>query len=208
MSLKATAVIKKRRATRIPLQLQDRVQHLLNILTHFDIIAPVNTDSLTTGNTFINPVIILKTGESLKIVLYAPHLITIINEKICSWPIKPIQIILKRIKGLILSIANKISAYNQMPLDKSSQWLTIFVIAGQKTFKRLFYGISFGPADFLSFMSFIFKPLIRKNKNVTFHDDVVIQHITTDTMLQTLDQYHNILKIKISRPLPLNLSFS
>ena len=58
--LKETAVFKKQRATRMPLQLQERVQHLLDIITHFDIIAPVNTDSLTAGNTFINPVIILK----------------------------------------------------------------------------------------------------------------------------------------------------
>ena len=42
--LKATAIFKKQRATRIPLQLQNRVQHLLDILTHFDIIATVNTD--------------------------------------------------------------------------------------------------------------------------------------------------------------------
>ena len=55
---KARAIFKKQRATRTPLQLQDRVQHLLDILTHFEIIAPVNTDSLTNGNTFINPVII------------------------------------------------------------------------------------------------------------------------------------------------------
>ena len=57
---KATAIFKKQRATRIPLQLQDRVPHLLDILTYFDIIAPINTDYLTTGNTFINPIIILK----------------------------------------------------------------------------------------------------------------------------------------------------
>ena len=60
LPLKATAIFKKQIAARIALQLQDRVQHLLDILTHFDIIAPVNTYSLTTGNTFINPVIILK----------------------------------------------------------------------------------------------------------------------------------------------------
>ena len=60
LPLEATAIFKKQRATRIPLQLQDRVQHLLHILTHFDIIVPVNTDSLSTGNTFINPIIILK----------------------------------------------------------------------------------------------------------------------------------------------------
>ena len=39
LPFKATAIFKKQRATRIPLQLQDRVQHLLDNLTHFDIIA-------------------------------------------------------------------------------------------------------------------------------------------------------------------------
>ena len=69
LPLKATAILNKQRATRIPCQLQDRSQHLPDILTHFDIIAPVTTDSLNTGNTFINPVIILKKEESLTIVL-------------------------------------------------------------------------------------------------------------------------------------------
>ena len=93
LPLKATAIFKKQRATRIPFQLQDRVQHLLDILTHFDIIAPVNTDSLTTGNNFINPVFILKKRESLKIVLGARQLNTMIDETKCRWPIEPVQII-------------------------------------------------------------------------------------------------------------------
>ena len=61
LPLKATAVFKKQRA--IPFQLQERVQHLLDKLPHLDIFAPVNTDSLTTENTFINPLIILKKGR-------------------------------------------------------------------------------------------------------------------------------------------------
>ena len=76
LHLKATTIFKKQRATRIPLQLQDRVQHLFGTLTHFDIIAPVKADSLTTGNTSINPVIILKKGDSLKVVLDARQLNT------------------------------------------------------------------------------------------------------------------------------------
>ena len=81
LPLKATAIFKKLGATRIPLQLQDRVQHLLDMLTNFDIIAPVNTGSLTTGNTFIKPVIILKKGESFKIVLDARQLNTMVGKK-------------------------------------------------------------------------------------------------------------------------------
>ena len=66
LPLKATASFKRRIATRIPIQLQDRGQHLLDILTNFKITAPVNTDTLTTGNTFINPLIILKKGNHAK----------------------------------------------------------------------------------------------------------------------------------------------
>ena len=67
---------------------------------------------------------------------------------------------------------------------------------------RLFYGISIGPAAFLSFRSSIFKPLIRKTKIITYLDDVFIQDNTTDTMLKTLDQYHNILKNENLRAAP------
>ena len=82
-----------------------------------------------------------------------------------------------------------------MPLDKPSQRLTNFVIAGQQyCFKRLFYGISIIPIAFSSFMSSFFKPLIRKNKVITYLDDVFIQDTTTDTMLQTLLQHHTILE--------------
>ena len=126
---KANAIFKKQPATRIPLQLQDKVQHLLDILTHFDIIAPVNTESLTTGNTFINPVITLRKCESLKIVLDARQLNTMIDETECGWPIEPIQIILTHIRGPFFSVADMNSAYNQIPLDQASQRLTNVVIA-------------------------------------------------------------------------------
>ena len=139
LTLKATVIFKKQRATRIPLQLQDRVQHLLDILKHFDITASVKADSLTTRNTFINRVIILEKGESLKIVLDNRQLNTMIDKTKCSWPIEPTQTILTRIKGPIFSIADMNSAYNQMPLDKPSQRITNFVMAGQQyCFKSLF----------------------------------------------------------------------
>ena len=63
LPLKTTEVFKKQPATRITLQLHERVQHLHNILTHFETIEHVNTYSLITRNTIINPVIILKNGE-------------------------------------------------------------------------------------------------------------------------------------------------
>ena len=117
------------------------------------------------------------------------------------------QVILTRIKGPIFSIADMIGAYNQKPLDKSSQRLTNFVIAGQQyCFIRIFYGVSIGPAAFSSFMSSIFKPINRENKIITYLNDVFIQDTTTKTMLQTFTQYHTILKNETSKPLQTNLS--
>ena len=43
----------------MPVQIQEQVQHLLDIITHFDSIVLVNTDSFTTGNTFFIQVTIL-----------------------------------------------------------------------------------------------------------------------------------------------------
>ena len=85
------------------------------------------------------------------------------------------------------------SVYNQMPLDKPSQLLTNFVIAGQKICFKHFFKVSLlSQPPFHLFMSSIFKPLIRKNKFVTYL--VFIQDTTTDTMLQTIDKNHKILK--------------
>ena len=106
----------------------------------------------------------LKKGESVKIVLNAGQLKTMIDETKCRLPIEPIQIIQTRIKGQIYSIADMNSAYNQRPLDKSPQRLTIFVTAGQQyCFKRLFYSVSIGPAAFSSLLSSIF---MKKNYHI------------------------------------------
>ena len=54
----------------------------------------------------------------------------------------------------------------------------------------------------------IFKPRIRKNKFITYLDDFFIQDTTTDTMLQTIDQHHNILKIENVKAVPDKSFFS
>ena len=96
------------------------------------IIAPVNTDSLTTENKFINPVITLKKRDSPKFLLDARQLSSMIDETKCSWPIELIQIVLTRLKGKFVLKADMNCSYNQMPHDKLSQRLTNFAIAGQQ----------------------------------------------------------------------------
>ena len=66
LPLKPDAVFKKQRASKVPIQLQDKVNRLFDISEQYEIISPVNKEKQPKGNTFINPVIILAKGESLK----------------------------------------------------------------------------------------------------------------------------------------------
>ena len=193
LPLKPDAVFKKQRASKVPIHLHDKVNRLLDILEQYNIISPVNKEEQPKGNTFINPVIILAKGESLKIVLDARYLNSLIDESKCNWPIEPIQVILTKINGKYFTTADMNSAYNQMPLDEQSRRLTQFVIGNQQyEFNLLFYGISIGPAAFSAFMSKIFRPLILKKNAITYLDDVFMQSQTKEEMFNVLEQYHQI----------------
>ena len=96
LPLKPQAVFKKQRASKVPIHLHDKVSRLLDILEHYEIISPVNKEKQPKGNTFINPVIILAKGESLKIVQDARYLNSPIDESKCNWLIEPSQVVLKK----------------------------------------------------------------------------------------------------------------
>ena len=102
LPLKPDAVFKKQRARKVPTHLHDKVNRLLDILEQYKIISPVNKEEQPNNNTFINPVIILAKGESLKIVLDARYLNSLIDESKCNWPIEPIQVIFNKNKRKIL----------------------------------------------------------------------------------------------------------
>ena len=114
--MKKDAVFKKQRVSKVPIHLRDRAQKLLNVLKKYDIISPVNKEQLSTVNTFTNQVIILRKGESLKIVLDARYLNSMIDESKCNWPIEPVDISLNGINGTIFTTADLNSAYNQNSL--------------------------------------------------------------------------------------------
>ena len=99
LPLKPDALFKNQRAIKVPIHLQDKVNRLLDILEQNGIISPVNKEEQQKGNTFINAVIILAKGESIKIVLDARYLNSLFDESECNWPIEPIQVFLKKING-------------------------------------------------------------------------------------------------------------
>ena len=73
--------------------MQDKVNRLLEILEQYEIISPLNKEEQPIGNTFINPGISLAKRESLKIVVDARYLNSLIDESKCNWPIERVQLI-------------------------------------------------------------------------------------------------------------------
>ena len=201
--IKKDAIFKKQRISKVPIHLRERIQKLLDVLKKYDIIAPVNKEQLSTGNTFTNPVIILRKGESLKIVLDARYLNSMIDESKCNWPIEPVDVALTRINGTIFTTADLNSAYNQKPLDEESMRYTNFTIGNEQfCFKRLFYGISIGPAAFASILTHFLYPLIRKGTVITYVDDIFIQTNSYEQMYETLIEYHKVLLKKKLKAAP------
>ena len=148
----------------------------------------MNKEEQPKCNSFINPVIILSKVESLKTVLDARYLNSLIDESKCNWPIEPIQVILTKINDKCFTTADLNSVYNQKPLDEQSRRVTQFIIGNQQyEFNRLFYGISIGPAAFSAFMSKIFRPLKLSKNATTYLDDVFMQSQTKEEMFIVLE---------------------
>ena len=79
LPIKPDAVFEKQRASKIPIHLQDKVNRLREKLEQYEIIFPVNKEEQPKSNTIINPVINLAKGASLKIVLDARYLNSLID---------------------------------------------------------------------------------------------------------------------------------
>ena len=66
LPMKPDAIFIKHRASKVPIHFYDKVHRLLDILEQYEFISPVNKEEQPKGNNFINPVISLAKGESLK----------------------------------------------------------------------------------------------------------------------------------------------
>ena len=120
-----------------------------------------------------------------------------IDESKCNWPIEPIDVALTRLNGTILTTAVLNSTYNQIPLNNESMRDTHFTIGNEQyCFKRLFFGISIGPAAFASILTHFLYPLIRKGTVITYVDDIFIQTTTYEQMCETLEENQNLLQKK------------
>ena len=123
IKLQENAQFKKQRPSKVPFHYRERLEHLLIELQEANIIKEMgNEDEM--GSSFINPIIILPKGDSLKIVIDARYLNSITDLSTYYWPLEPLNVLLTKITGKIFTTSDLSYAYSQVPLSKDTQKLT------------------------------------------------------------------------------------
>ena len=96
--LKENSELKKQRASRVPLRYQNKLEALLEDLQRADIIREMG-DDIEMGSMFINPLIILPKGDTIKFEIDARYLNSIRDFSSYSWPLEPLSTMLTRTNG-------------------------------------------------------------------------------------------------------------
>ena len=91
--IKENCKLQTQRPSKVPIHYRDRLNKLLTELENYNILKQIGSSSdekHTIGTTFLNPLIIIPKGDSIKVVLDARHLISNTNQEIESWPNEPL----------------------------------------------------------------------------------------------------------------------
>ena len=165
VTLKPKLELKRQRASKVPLQVKEKLEKLLTQLKDADIIREMGDDD-EMGSLFINPIIITPKNDYVKLVIDARYLNSVTHLTNYSSPLEPVQMIMTRVDGKFFSVSDLSFAYHQVPLSFETQNLTNFIIGGRYyTFTRGFYGLCDLPNFFSRLMTVHSDPLIRKSNN-------------------------------------------
>ena len=151
------------RPSKVPIHYRDKLNALLKELEKYNIIKQIGSspqDKPVYGTTYLNPLIIISKGDTIKCVLDARHLNSNTEQSDESWPIEPLAPQLARANKKYKSAIDLMYAYAHTPLDEDTIKLTSFSSGDQLfAFIRGFYGLKGLPNFFTKQMSTFFKLL-------------------------------------------------
>ena len=111
VTLKPNVELKRRRASKVPLHLKDKLEKLLTKLKDADIIREMGDDD-EMGSIFVNPIILKPKNDNVKLVIDARYLNSVTDLTNYSWPLEPIQMIMARVNGKFSSVSDLSFAYH------------------------------------------------------------------------------------------------
>ena len=147
------------------------------------------------GSLFVNPKILIPKNDYVNIVIDAQYLNSVTDLTNYSWPLEPVQVIMARVNGKIISVSDLSCAYHQVPLSPETQKLTSFIIGGrQNTYTQGFYGLCGLPNFFSRLMTIQFDLLIKKKQTITYIDDTIMNSKNKNEMFTIAIEYHTLLR--------------
>ena len=194
LTLKKYATFKKQQPSKIPIHLRYKLEKLMDELILAGIIRELNEND-DMNSWFVNPVIILPKKDYVKLVIDARYLNSITDTSNSSQPLEPLNVIMTRITGTIVTSSDLSSAYNQVPLTKDTKKVTSFIVGGrQSTYQVGFYGLKPLPSFFSQLMRYAFEPLIKRKQAVSYLDDTILQAIDKREIFTIVREYHSLLR--------------
>ena len=182
------------RPSKVPIHYRDKLNVLLKELGKYNIIKQIGSspqDKPVYGTTYLNPLIIIPKGDTIKCALDARHLNSNTEQSDESWPIEPLAPQLARANKKYKSAIDLMYAYAHTPLDEDTIKLTSFS-SGDKLFAfiRGFYGLKGLPNFFTKQMSTFFKTLIEQGFALVYIDDILHLSDSKEHMFQLIEQLH------------------
>ena len=164
--LKPNAQLITQRRSKVPIHYRDKLNNLLKELEKHNIIKQIGSsaqDKPVYGTTYLNPLITIPKGDTIKCVLDARHLNSNTEQSDESWPIEPLAPQLARANKKYKSAIDLMYAYAHAPLDEDTIKFTSFS-SGDKLFAfiRGLYRLKGLPNFFTKQMSSFFKTLIEQ----------------------------------------------
>ena len=202
--LKPNAQLITQRPSKVHIHYRDKLNVLLKELEKYIIIKQIGSspqDKPVYGTTYLNPLIIIPKGDTIKCVLDLRHLNSNTEQSDESWPFEHLAPQLARANKRYKSAIDLMYAYAHTPLDEDTFKLTSFS-SGDKLFAfiRGFYGLKGLPNFFTKQMSTFFKTLIEQSFALVYIDDILLLSDSKEHMFQLIEQLHiistkNILKL-------------
>ena len=181
------------RPSKVPIHYRDKLNVLLKELEKYNIllIGSSPQDKTVYGTTYLNPLLIISKGDTVKCVLDARHFHSNTEQSDESWPIEHLAPQLARANKKYKSAYDLMYAYAHTPLDEDTIKLSSFS-SGDKLFAfiRGSYGLEGLPNFFTKQMSTFFKTLIEQGFALVYIDDILLLSDSKEHMYQLIEQLH------------------
>ena len=192
--LKPNAQLFTKCPSKVPLHYRDKLNALLKELAKHTFIKQIGSSPQVKpvyGTTYLNPLIIIPKGDTIKCVLDARHLNSNTKQSDESWPIQPLAPQLARANKKYKSAIDRMYAYAHASFDEDTIKLTSFS-SGDKLFAfiRGFHGLKGLPNFFTKQISSFFKTLIEQGFALVYIDDILLLSDSKEHMFQLIEQLH------------------